>query len=110
MDLGKAHFPDTDLRRLFKLFPFITTVDCGVPQDENSWNFHNFIPLPGGLIAQVFAPLRDGLINLRLRGGPVPLRGGPDDGPKDLRVLSKRPGRSYEFPAGPRPSHSSLWA
>ena len=88
MDLGRAHFPDTELRRLFELFPFITTVDCGVPRDENSWNFHNFIPLPEGLIAQAFAPLRDGLVNLRLRGGPVPLTGGPDFGPMDLTELS----------------------
>ena len=73
MDLRKVHFPDTELRRLFKLFPFITTVDRGVPQDENSWNFHNFIPLPEGLIAQACAPLRDGMKNLWLRGGPVPL-------------------------------------
>ena len=84
MDLGGAHFPDTELRRLFEIFPFITTVDCGLPRDENSWNFQNFIPLPEGLIAQAFAPLRDGLVNLRLRGGPVPLTGGSDFGRMDL--------------------------
>ena len=111
MDLGRAHFPNPELRRLFELFPFITTVDCGVPQEEESWNSqHTFVPLPESLIAQAFAPLRDGLINLRLLGGPVPLMGGPDYGPMDLRVLSKALGRSDEDPADPRINHPSLWA
>lgn len=87
MDLGRTHLTTTELRRLFEIFPTITTVDCGVPGWESSTR-HYLHASPQGLIAQAFEPLREGLVNLRLRGGPVlTWPGSRDLGPMDLTDL-----------------------
>ena len=75
MDLGSSRFPHTELRRLFEIFPTVTTLNCAVPGKELSTGYsrqqvmlHSLAP---GLIAQTFAPLQEGLVNLRLNDGPI---------------------------------------
>ena len=96
MDLGGSHFAHTELRRLFEIFPTITTLDCALPGQEPSYGsymqprpiFMNS-PLSPGLVAQAFAPLQEGLTSLRLNDGPVhTLWGGYDSTQMDLSCFT----------------------
>ena len=95
MDLGSSHFPHTELRRLFEIFPMVTTVNCAVPGKEafsgpsrHPWYIVMASSLSASLIAQAFAPLQGKLVSLRLNDGPVTIW--PDRGntQMDLREFT----------------------
>ena len=83
MDLCGSHFPHTELRKLFEVFPTVTTLVCGIPGQVAMPERDSFITMTSafspGLIAQAFAPLQESLVNLALNDEPI--IGFPDWGP-----------------------------
>ncbi len=92
MDLGGSHFPHTELRRLFELFPTVTTLACAIPGREESTAMpperHSMTLMTSllspGLVAQAFAPLQEGLVELKLNDGLLTIWPGHDQTRMDL--------------------------
>ena len=91
MDLGRTHIPHIELHKLFEIFPTVTTLNCAVPGREKYGSYldpsHVWMAsyLAPSLIAQAFAPLQEGLVNLRLNYRPITIWPGRDNTPMDLR-------------------------